>query len=80
MRRREASDARQLYEDLYCAYGEAERPIGAQFELWAERPSAATTAANQTRQWFVAIDYVLVHAMRGIALRDTPFCGRRGRP
>jgi hypothetical protein len=71
--RRAAFDARTLYEDLYCARGEAENRIGEQFELWADRASAATMAANQLRLWFASIAYVLVNAMRRIALRDTQF-------
>ena len=71
--RRAAYDARALYEDLYCARGEAENRIGEQFELWADRVSSATMAANQLRLWFSAIAYVLVNAMRRIALRDTQF-------
>ena len=71
--RRAAYDARALYEDLYCARGEAENRIGEQFELWADRASSATMAANQLRLWFSAIAYVLVNAMRRIALRDTQF-------
>ncbi|HYA38223.1 MAG TPA: IS1380 family transposase [Candidatus Methylomirabilis sp.] len=71
--RRAAYDARTLYEDLYCARGEAENRIGEQFELWADRASAATMAANQLRLWFASIAYVLVNATRRIALRDTQF-------
>jgi len=71
--RRAASDARTLYEDLYCERGEAENRIGEQFELWADRASSATMAANQLRLWFSAIAYVLVNAMRRLALRDTQF-------
>jgi len=71
--RRAAYDARTLYEDLYCARGEAENRIGEQFELWADRASSATMTANQLRLWFAAIAYTLVNAMRRIALRDTQF-------
>jgi Transposase DDE domain group 1 len=71
--RRAAYDARTLYEDLYCARGEAENRIGEQFELWADRASSVTMAANQLRLWFSAIAYVLVNALRRIALRDTQF-------
>jgi DDE family transposase len=71
--RRAAFDARALYEDLYCARGEAENRIGEQFELWADRASSATMAANQLRLWLSAIAYILINAMRRIALRDTQF-------
>ena len=66
-------DARTLYEDLYCARGEAENRIGEQFELFAERASSATMAANQLRLWFSAFAYVLVDQLRRIALRHTAF-------
>ena len=71
--RRAAIDARALYEDLYCARGEAENRIGEQFELWADRASSATMAANQLRLSFSAVAYVMIEALRRIALRDTRF-------
>ena len=36
-----------LYEDFYCARGEAENRIGEQFELFADRASSATMPGNQ---------------------------------
>jgi hypothetical protein len=66
-------NARGLYEDLYCARGEAENRIGEQFELFAERASSATMAANQLRLWFSAFAYVLIDQLRRIALRHTTF-------
>ena len=68
---RAAYGARALYEDLYCARGEAENRIGEQFELWADRASSATMAANQLRLWFSAIGYVLIDTLRRLALPDT---------
>jgi len=50
-------DAQSLYEKLYCARGEAENRIGEQFELFADRASSATIAANQLRMWFSAFAY-----------------------
>ena len=58
-RSRIAYDARALYEKLYCARGEAENRIGEQFELFADRASSATMAANQLRMSFSAMAYVL---------------------
>src|SRR6185369_15623232 len=46
---RVAYDPRALYEDLYCARGEAENRVGEQFELFADRASSATMQANQLR-------------------------------
>jgi len=65
--------ARALYEDLYCARGEAENPIGEQFELFADRASSATMQANQLRMWFSAMAYVLVDTLRRVGLRHTQF-------
>ena len=70
---RQAYDARALYEDLYCARGEAENRIGEQFELFADRASSATLPANQLRLWFSAMAYVLVDTLRRVALRHTQF-------
>jgi hypothetical protein len=66
-------DARALYEDLYCARGEAENRIGEQFELFADRASSATLSANQLRLLFSAMAYVLIEALRRIALKHTQF-------
>ncbi len=65
--------ARALYEDLYCARGEAENRIGEQFELFADRASSATMQANQLRLWFSAMAYVLVDTLRRVGLRHTQF-------
>jgi hypothetical protein len=65
-------DARALYEDLYCARGEAENRIGEQMELFADRTSAGAMAANQLRLMFSAMAYVLIEALRRIALKHTP--------
>ncbi len=62
---------RELYEMLYCARGEAENRIGEQFELFADRASCATEAGNQLRLMFSAMAYVLMEALRRIALRHT---------
>jgi hypothetical protein len=72
-RTRSAYDARALYEDLYCARGEAENRVGEQFELFADRASSATMAANQLRLWFSAMAYVLVDALRRVGLRHGQF-------
>ena len=64
-------EARPLYEDLYCARGEAENRIGEQFELFADRASSATMAANQLRLWFSAMAYTLVETLRRVGLKHT---------
>jgi hypothetical protein len=68
-----AHEARALYEDFYCARGEAENRIGEQFELFADRASSATMPANQLRMWFSAMAYVLVDTLRRVGLRHTQF-------
>ena len=70
---RNAYDARALYEDLCCARGEAENRIGEQFEMFADRASSATMAANQLRMSFSAMAYVLVDTLRRVALRHSQF-------
>jgi hypothetical protein len=65
-------EARALYEDLYCARGEMENRIKeAQLELFADRLSAATFRANQLRLWLASAAYVLMQALRRIALAGT---------
>ena len=67
-------DARTLYEDVYCARGQVENRIKEQqFDLFADRTSAATLRANQLRLWFASFAYVLLDALRRIGLRHTQF-------
>jgi len=66
-------DAQSLYEKLYCARGEAENRIGEQFELFADRASSATIAANQLRMWFSAFAYILLDTVRRVGLHKTSF-------
>jgi hypothetical protein len=64
--------ARELYEEIYCARGEMENRIKeCQLDLMADRTSAATLRANQLRLWFSSLAYVLVTALRRLALRGT---------
>jgi hypothetical protein len=72
-RTRAAYGPRRLYEELYCARGEAENRIGEQFELFADRMSSHTMPANQLRLWFSAMAYVLVDTVRRVALQHTQF-------
>ena len=70
----EEHHARPLYEQLYCARGEAENRIKeCQLDLFADRTSAATMRANQLRLWLASMAYALVCALRRIALRQTQF-------
>lgn len=64
--------ARQLYEWVYCARGEMENRIKeCQMDLFADRTSTATMRANQLRLWFASMAYVLLTALRRIALQHT---------
>ena len=68
----ERADARTLYEDLYCARGEMENRIKeCQLDLFADRTSTATMRANQLRLWFASMAYVLLEALRRLALKAT---------
>ena len=67
----QAWPARELYERLYCARGEMENRIKEQLSLFSDRLSTETMRANQLRLYFSAWAYVLVHALRRLALRGT---------
>jgi hypothetical protein len=70
--KRRAIDARTLYERLYCARGEMENRIKEQqLDLFADRTSTATMAANQLRLWFSSFAYVLLAALRRLGLQHT---------
>ncbi|HUA55212.1 MAG TPA: IS1380 family transposase [Candidatus Sulfotelmatobacter sp.] len=65
---------RRLYERIYCARGDMENRIKeCQLDLFADRTSSHTMRSNQLRLWFAAIAYVLVCALRRIALQGTQF-------
>ena len=67
-----AMASRELYEDCYCARGDMENRIKEQqLDLFADRTSAGTMRANQLRLWFSSLAYVLLSALRRIALEGT---------
>jgi hypothetical protein len=69
---RKAAKARPLYEKVYCARGDMENRIKeCQLDLFADRTSTATMRANQLRLWFHSMAYVLLCALRRIALHDS---------
>ena len=71
---RQEHEARHLYERVYCARGEMENRIKeCQLDLYADRTSANTMRANQLRLFFASMAYVLVGALRRIALQHTQF-------
>jgi len=66
------TDAKELYEDEYCARGEMENRIKEQqLQLFADRTSSHTMRANQIRLWFSSVAYVLMQALRRLGLRGT---------
>jgi hypothetical protein len=68
----EAGDAKSLYEDLYCARGEAENRIKeAQIDLFGRRGSCRRFASNQLRLLFAALAYTLMINLRRLALKGT---------
>lgn len=63
--------AQGLYEKLYCQRGEMENRIKEQLSLFADRLSTETMRANQLRLYLSALAYVLVSALRRLALRGS---------
>lgn len=61
-----------LYEIHYCARGDMENRIKEQqLDLFADRTSSHTMRANQLRLWFSSFAYVLLSAVRRVALKGT---------
>ena len=68
------ADARRLYEKLYCARGEMENRIKEQqLDLFSDRTSAHTMRANQLRLYLSSFAYVLMHGLRRLGAKGTPF-------
>lgn len=66
-----AWEAAALYEKTYCARGEMENRIKEQLSLFADRMSTESLRANQLRLYFSSLAYVLIHALRRLALAGT---------
>jgi hypothetical protein len=69
--REKAWPAHKLYQQLYCARGEMENRIKEQLSLFSDRLSTETMRANQLRLYFSSLAYVLLHALRRLALDGT---------
>ncbi|HVP99500.1 MAG TPA: IS1380 family transposase [Roseiarcus sp.] len=68
------TNARFLYEKVYCARGDMENRIKeCQGDLFADRTSTATMRSNQLRLWLASFAYVLICAVRRIGLAHTQF-------
>jgi Transposase DDE domain group 1 len=66
------ADPQELYEDFYCQRGNMENRIKEQqLDLFADRTSCHRFLANQFRLLLSSAAYVLVQALRRIALRET---------
>ena len=66
--------ARELYEQFYCARGEAENRIKeCQLDLFADRLSAHLFQVNQLRLWLASLAYVLIESLRRLGLAATQF-------
>ena len=64
--------AKPLYEERYCSRGEMENRIKeCQLDLFADRTSSHSMRANQLRLWFSSMAYVLLCALRRLALQGT---------
>jgi hypothetical protein len=65
-------DPQELYEDVYCQRGEIENRIKEQqLDLFADRTSCHRFLANQFRLLLSSAAYVLVQALRRMALAGT---------
>ena len=65
-------DARQLYEDFYCARGDMENRIKEQqLDLFADCTPTYDIRTNQLRLMFASFGYVLVQTLRRLGLEGT---------
>ena len=65
-------DAQELYDDLYCARGEAENRIKEQqMQLFSDRTSCTSWLPNQFRVLLSAVAYTLMEAIRRLGLKGT---------
>jgi hypothetical protein len=71
-------DARQLYEQVYCARGDMENRIKEQqLDLFADRTSCHRWWPNQLRLMLSTFAYSLIEALRRIALTGTKWARRQ---
>jgi len=69
-------DPQQLYEKVYCARGEMENRIKEQqLDLFADRTSCSLWWPNQFRLLLSTLAYLLVNAIRRLALKQTELAG-----
>ena len=71
-------EAREVYEDLYCARGESENRIKEQqLDLFSRRTSGHLMRVNQMRLWYSAIAYLLINELRQRVLEGTDLANAR---
>jgi len=64
--------AQMIYEEIYCARGEAENRIKAQqLDLFADRTSCTNWIPNQIRLLLSGLAYTLIEAIRRLGLQNT---------
>jgi len=63
----ENAEAAHLYEDIYCARGDAENRIREQLELFADQMSSHWTASNQMRLYLSGMAYLFICLLRRAA-------------
>lgn len=69
---KEELNAKDLYEELYCARGDMENRIKEQqLGLFADRTSSTMFSANQLRLWLSSVAYVLLSELRRVGLKGT---------
>ena len=67
----ESWEATALYEKTYCGRGDMENRVKEQLSLFADRMTTESLRANQLRLYFSSLAYVLIHALRRLALAGT---------
>lgn len=68
----ELTGGRSLYEQFYCARGNAENRIKEQqLDMFAGRTSTAHMSSNQLRLWLSTFAYMLMRQLRATALQGT---------
>jgi len=68
----EEKQARELYEDFYCARGDMENRIKEQqLGLFADRTSTSWMRSNRLRLYFSSFAYILIHTLRRVGLKGT---------
>jgi len=67
-------DAKQLYDDIYCARGDMENRIKEQqLDLFADRTSCQKWWPNQFRLLLASMAYTLIETIRRLTLKGTEF-------